>query len=198
MRRAAVVARLPAGELLAVLARRGGDPVEHDRHQHDADAGHEGVADVAARSGRCTTGWPRPGPLMKAAMVAIDSAAIVVWLMPTMMVRLAIGSSTLVSRCHGVCPIESVASSVGRGEVLQAVRGDPHHRRQRVDQRADHGGRRADAEQQHQRQQVGERRQRLHHVEDRRDDRPRARLLCAIQTASGSPIATEKATADAA
>ena len=66
-----------------------------------------------------TTGWPRPGPLMNAAMVAIDSAAIVVWLMPTMMVRFAIGSSTFASRCHFVCPIESVASSVVAGRFCR-------------------------------------------------------------------------------
>ena len=41
-----------------------------------------------------TTGLPRPGPLTRAAMVAIDSAAIMHWLMPTTMVRRAIGSCT--------------------------------------------------------------------------------------------------------
>ena len=50
----------------------------------------------------------------------------------------------------------------------------------------------ADAEEQHQRQQVGERRQRLHHVEHRRDDRPRPRRCAPSATASGSPIATER------
>ena len=49
---------------------------------------------------------------MSAAMVAIDSAAIMVWLMPTMIVRLAIGSWTWRSSCHVVCPSERVASSV--------------------------------------------------------------------------------------
>ena len=41
-----------------------------------------------------TTGLPRPGPLTSAAMVAIESAAIMHWLMPTTMVRRAIGSCT--------------------------------------------------------------------------------------------------------
>ena len=41
-----------------------------------------------------TTGLPSPGPLTRAAMVAIDSAAIVHWLMPTTIVRRAIGSCT--------------------------------------------------------------------------------------------------------
>ena len=46
---------------------------------------------------------------MNAAIVAIDSAAIIVWLMPTMMVRLAIGSSTLRSRWR-----RRLAQRVGR------------------------------------------------------------------------------------
>ena len=41
------------------------------------------------------TGWPRPGPLMRVAMVAMDRAAIVVWLRPTRIVRRAIGSCTV-------------------------------------------------------------------------------------------------------
>ena len=40
------------------------------------------------------TSLPRPGPLTSAAIVAIDSAAIMHWLMPTTMVRRAIGSCT--------------------------------------------------------------------------------------------------------
>ncbi len=46
------------------------------------------------------TGAPRPGPSIRAAIVAIDSAAITDWLMPTMIVRFAIGSWTLRSRCQ--------------------------------------------------------------------------------------------------
>ena len=49
---------------------------------------------------------------MYAAIVAMDSAASVVWLRPTMMVLRAIGSWTLRSRCQDVCPAESVASMV--------------------------------------------------------------------------------------
>ena len=45
-------------------------------------------------------------------MIAIDSAAIVVWFSPTMMVLRAIGSCTFRSRCQDVCPAESVASIV--------------------------------------------------------------------------------------
>ncbi len=45
-------------------------------------------------------------------MIAIDSAAMVVWLSPTMMVLRAIGICTLRNRCHQVWPAESVASIV--------------------------------------------------------------------------------------
>jgi hypothetical protein len=40
-----------------------------------------------------TTTWPRPGAAISAAMVTMASAAMMVWLMPSTMVRLAIGSS---------------------------------------------------------------------------------------------------------
>ena len=49
---------------------------------------------------------------MNAAIVAIDSAAIMVWLIPTMMVFLDIGISTSFSRCQADCPSEWVASRV--------------------------------------------------------------------------------------
>src|SRR4028118_1081946 len=49
---------------------------------------------------------------MKAAMVDMDRAAMVVWLTPTMMVRLAIGSCTLVSSWDRLDPIDVVASMV--------------------------------------------------------------------------------------
>ena len=65
-----------------------------------------------------STGWPRPGPSTNAAIVAIDSAAMIVWLRPTTMVLRAIGSCTLRSRCKLVCPAESVASIV----VVDTVR----------------------------------------------------------------------------
>ena len=45
-------------------------------------------------------------------MVAIDSAAIVHWLMPTTMVRRAIGSCTWRSSCRRVTPSEPAASIV--------------------------------------------------------------------------------------
>ncbi len=59
-----------------------------------------------------TTGPPRPGPSTSAAIVAIDSAAIVHWLSPTTIVRRAIGSCTLRSFWPLLLPRESAASSV--------------------------------------------------------------------------------------
>ena len=61
------------------------------------------------------TGLPRPGPLTSAAMVAMHRAAIIDWLMPTTMVRLAIGSWTWRSICRLVRPIELAASMVVSG-----------------------------------------------------------------------------------
>ena len=59
-----------------------------------------------------STGPPRPGPLISVAMVAIESAAIVHWLIPTTIVRRAMGSWTLSRVCHAVPPMDSTASSV--------------------------------------------------------------------------------------
>ncbi len=59
-----------------------------------------------------STTWPRPGASISAAMVTMDSAAIVVWLMPRTIVFLAIGSCTLRSSCSRVDPIERAASTV--------------------------------------------------------------------------------------
>src|SRR3954471_17288081 len=53
-----------------------------------------------------TTGLPGPGQLTRGWIVAIDSAAMVHWLMPTTMVRRAIGSSTWRSIWEDVSPIE--------------------------------------------------------------------------------------------
>ena len=62
-----------------------------------------------------TTVLPSPGASIRAAMVTMASAAMMVWLMPITMVRLAIGSSTFMSDCHRVAPSESAASTVVSG-----------------------------------------------------------------------------------
>ena len=63
------------------------------------------------------TGFPSPGPLTSAAMVAMESAAIMLWLIPTTMVRLDIGSWTWRSIWRLVSPIERAASIVVSGTV---------------------------------------------------------------------------------
>ena len=50
--------------------------------------------------------------MTRAAIVAIDSAAIMLWLIPTTMVRRAIGSCTWRSSWPWVRPIERAASTV--------------------------------------------------------------------------------------
>ena len=59
-----------------------------------------------------STGLPSPGPATYDAMIAIESAARIVWLRPRMIVLLAIGICTLTRRCQVVWPSESVASIV--------------------------------------------------------------------------------------
>ena len=63
-------------------------------------------------------GMPSPGPAMNAAMMAIERAAMMVWFSPTMIVRLAIGSCTLVISCDDVEPSAVVASIVVGETVL--------------------------------------------------------------------------------
>ena len=148
---------------------------------------------TSLRTSARRTGLPRPGPSTYDAMIAIDSAAIVVWLSPTMMVLRAIGSCTLVSRCHQVWPTESVASIVVVGDGPDAVAADPDEGRQRVDQRADDRAGDADAEEQHDRQQVDEGGHGLHQVQERRDD-GLGPLLRADEHGEGQPDETTKNT----
>ena len=61
-----------------------------------------------------------------------------------------------------------------RRHAPDAERRDADRRRHRVDERDDRRCSGTDAEEQHERRQVRERRHDLHHVEDRRDDRPGA------------------------
>lgn len=63
---------------------------------------------------------PRPGALIRAAMVTMARAAMMVWLMPITTVRLDIGSKTFISACRRVAPIESAASTVACGTERMA------------------------------------------------------------------------------
>ncbi len=67
-----------------------------------------------------STVLPSPGASMSAAIVAMDSAAMMVWLTPTTMVRLASGRRTLLRSCHGVDPSDVPASTVVAGTCLIA------------------------------------------------------------------------------
>jgi hypothetical protein len=60
---------------------------------------------------------PRPGASIRAAMVTMDSAAIIVWFTPRMIVRFAVGSRTLPNVCARVAPSDSLASTVSPGTL---------------------------------------------------------------------------------
>ena len=58
-----------------------------------------------------STGWPRPGTPIIEAMTTIDSAIMIVWLMPPMIVGSANGSWTWKSFWKPLVPKASAASS---------------------------------------------------------------------------------------
>jgi hypothetical protein len=57
-----------------------------------------------------TTGLPRPSAPTKAAITTMDSANMIAWVTPAMMVGMAWGSSTFQSNCRLVAPKASPAS----------------------------------------------------------------------------------------
>ena len=99
----ALPARSGPGGGLGAHAGRGRHPVEDDGHQHDRQAGVERRPDVQALQ-RLLDVRPSPWAPISEAMTTMDSAAMMVWLMPMTMVRLAIGSSTVRSRWNRVDP----------------------------------------------------------------------------------------------
>lgn len=66
-------------------------------------------------SSALTTVLPSPGASIRAAMVTMDSAAMMVWFTPSTTVRFDIGSSTVASVCRRVAPSDSAASTVAAG-----------------------------------------------------------------------------------
>ena len=112
---------------------------------------------------------PRPGPSMSEVITTIERAIMIVWLMPRMIVRRAIGSWTFVRSWRPVDPSDVAASTVVGRDAPDAEGGDPDRRRDRVDHRRDRGARGADQEEQRDPGQVRERRHDLHEVEDRPD-----------------------------
>ena len=81
------------------------------------------------------------------------------------------GSRTLVRSCRPVAPSDVPGLDACCAGTRRMPEGrDPDRRRHRVDQGHDRRGGRPDPEEQDERGQVGERRQDLHHVEDRREE----------------------------
>ena len=99
--------------LAAVVVRSSMIAIDDDRQ-----AGHRRGADVLDLQRRRRPACRGPGPFTSAAMVAIDSAAIMHWLMPTTIVRSAIGSCTWRSIWPRVRPIDRAASTVVGDTVL--------------------------------------------------------------------------------
>ena len=120
-----------------------------------------------------TTVWPSPGASISAAMVTIDSAAMMVWLIADhdgalghRQQHLDAASARRVEPERRPPPRRS-----SRGTCRMPCAVIRIDRRGRVDERGDRRRGRADEEEQGQRREVDERRHGLHEVEDRRDDR---------------------------
>ena len=69
------------------------------------------AAPTLSTTSALTTTWPSPGVATSAATVTIESAAITVWLTPTMRVRRDMGSCTPKSTCRVVAPSDRLAST---------------------------------------------------------------------------------------
>ena len=112
---------------------------------------------------------PRPGPPISPAITTIESANRIIWLTERSSIRRASGSCTFdehlpAGRAHRLGGLDRV-----RGHAADSERRDPDRRRDRVDHRRHDGGARADREEDHDRDQIGEGGDDLHRVEDRRD-----------------------------
>ncbi len=117
---------------------------------------------------RPSSTWrPRPAAPTTAAITTIPRAIMIVWLTPSIIEGFASGSCTFASFCRDVDPKESATSSAVGETSRMPERGEPSRRRDGEDHRRDQRRRVADPEEQHGRQQVGVRRDRLHRVEDR-------------------------------
>ena len=108
-------------------------------------------------------------------------------------IRRASGSCTFESVCQRVAPSAVRRLDRVRRHAADAERGDADRRRDRVDHRRHDRRARADREEDHDRHQVGERRDDLHRVEHRRDRRAGSGRSGRRATPSGMPIASESA-----
>ena len=74
-------------------------------------------------------------------MTAMDSAIMIVWLRPSSSSLRASGSRAVSSRCRAVAPSEATASMHAGVGAAQSERGEPGHRRRRVDDGGEDRGR---------------------------------------------------------
>ena len=128
-------------------------------------------------------------------MTIIETASMSVWLRASPSSLRASGSLTWRSSWRFVAPNDVPGLDRVDRHVADAQGGDPDGRRHGVDEGHDAGRGRAGPEEQHERGQVGVRRHDLHDVEDRREDRPDAGRLPAIQIPRGTPIRSDTTTA---
>ena len=108
---------------------------------------------------------PRPGYPTLAAITMMPKAIMIVWFTPSMIDGLASGSWTWRRICRFVDAEGLAGLDRVLGHVPDAEAREPDRRRQREDDRGDHRRGRADAEQQHDGDQIRERRDRLHRVQ---------------------------------
>ena len=163
------VAAATAGDLLGPLARRRRRPVEHHRHHDDERTGHERRADVVdpqagehglAEAGSVDErGQGGHRQRRQRGLVEADDDRLAGHRDLDLEQPLPVGLPGRVGGLDG-----------RRRDLADAEAGDPDQRGQRVDEGGDHGRARADAEEEHDRQQVDEGRHRLHEVEEGRDD----------------------------
>ena len=101
------------------------------------------------------------------------SDSMMTWLTPTISGGRAAGSMTRQIIWRGVRAGHAAELDDLARHAASASMRDPHHRRHGIDDGGDQRRDRAEAEQEQDRQQIGEDRHGLHQVEDRRDDAAR-------------------------
>ena len=99
----------------------------------------------------------------------------VVWLKPTSNCGIAVGTSTCQKCWRRVQPLISPASLIVSGTRSSPSIRVAHHRRRRIDRAGDQPDHRSKAEQQQQRDEIGESRHGLHQVERTEQHRTHAR-----------------------
>ena len=135
-----------------------------------------------------------------AVMTSIESASMIVWLMPSMISGSASGRRDLGQDAGTACSPTAVAASMSAGRTLRMpCAGVADGRRQRVEHDGDHRGEIADPEQHDHRDQVDEARQGLQRVDDRLRERARTAVAGPMpMMPSGMPISAGDDDRDAA